>query len=94
MGLYRVVHRPVTRGELAVLELPSAVATFARARGYLPTGVYLFPNDLLMPAPRSWVERSCNVTHYRLADAGGHFPALENGKLLTADMRAFFAKYR
>lgn len=56
MGLYRVVHRPVTRGQLAVLELPSAVATFARARGYLPTGVYL-----LKPIVAIAGDRVCRV---------------------------------
>ncbi len=60
----------------------------------VPTGVCLFPNDLLMPAPRSWVERTYNVTHYRIAPQGGHFPAMENGPLLVDDMRAFFRKHR
>ena len=60
----------------------------------VPTGAFLFPNDLLMPGPRSWVERSYNLTHFRLAERGGHFPAMENGPLLVEDMRAFFAKYR
>ncbi len=60
----------------------------------VPTGVFLFPNDLLMPPPRSWVERSYNVAHYRLAAAGGHFPALENGPLLVEDIRAFCKDYR
>ncbi len=60
----------------------------------VPTGVFLFPSDLLTPGPRAWVERAYNVTHYRLAEKGGHFPAMENGPLLVEDMRAFFAKYR
>ena len=60
----------------------------------VPTGAFLFPNDLLLPGPRSFVERSYNLTHFRLAEKGGHFPAMENGPLLVEDMRAFFAKYR
>lgn len=60
----------------------------------VPTGLFLFPNDLLLPGPRSWAERRYNVTHFRLADQGGHFPAMENGPLLVEDMRAFFARYR
>ena len=64
-------------------------------RVQVPTGGFVFPNDLLMPGPRSWVERSyANLAHYRLAEKGGHFPAMENGPLLVEDMRAFFAKYR
>jgi pimeloyl-ACP methyl ester carboxylesterase len=60
----------------------------------VPTGLCLFPNDLLLPPPRSWVERAYNVAQYRVAPSGGHFPAMENGPLLVGDMRSFFARYR
>ena len=72
----------------------TAAALKEGERVNVPTGLFLFPNDLLLPGPRSWAERSYNVTHFRLAEKGGHFPALENGPMLVEDMRAFFAKYR
>ena len=56
MGLYHVVHRPVARGQLAVLELPSAVAAFAVERRYVPTGVYL-----LKPVAAITGDRVCRV---------------------------------
>ena len=38
IGLYIVTHRPVTRGSMGLACLPSAVAAFARERGYVPHG--------------------------------------------------------
>jgi pimeloyl-ACP methyl ester carboxylesterase len=72
----------------------TAAALKPGERVAVPTGLCLFPNDLLMPPPRSWVERAYNVAQYRVAPSGGHFPALENGPLLIQDMRCFFAQYR
>ena len=60
----------------------------------VPTGVFLFPNDLASPAPEAWIRRSYNLAQRNISDRGGHFPAMENGELLTADMRAFFRRYR
>jgi len=60
----------------------------------VPTGLFLFPNDLLPPPPESWNRRVYNVTHRREAASGGHFAAFENGPLLVEDMRAFFRGYR
>ena len=56
MGLYRVVHRPVARSQLAVLELPPTVAAIASDRGYVPTGVYL-----LKPVVAITGDRVCRV---------------------------------
>ena len=60
----------------------------------VPTGVFLFPNDIARPAPESWVRRAFNVQHRRDHASGGHFPAMENGDLLVEDMRGFFRAYR
>jgi pimeloyl-ACP methyl ester carboxylesterase len=35
-----------------------------------------------------------DVRHYRVFDQGGHFPALEKGELLTAEIREFFRAFR
>jgi hypothetical protein len=56
----------------------------------VPTGVLLFPNDLFPPAPESWICRAYNLAQRNISDRGGHFPAMENGEMLTADIRAFF----
>jgi pimeloyl-ACP methyl ester carboxylesterase len=60
----------------------------------VPTGLYLFPNDLIPPPPESWNRRVYNLTHRRDGKKGGHFAAFENGPLLVEDMRAFFRNYR
>lgn len=60
----------------------------------VPAGFSLFPNDLIPPAPRSFLDRVFDVQHYRVFDQGGHFPALEQGELLTAEIREFFRAYR
>jgi microsomal epoxide hydrolase len=60
----------------------------------VPTGLFLFPNDLIPPPPDSWTRRVYNVTHRRDGETGGHFAVFENGPLLIEDMRAFFRYYR
>jgi pimeloyl-ACP methyl ester carboxylesterase len=60
----------------------------------VPTGLFLFPNDLLPPPPESWSRRVYNVVHRREWSSGGHFAVFENGPLLTDDMRDFFRDYR
>lgn len=56
----------------------------------VPTAVALFPKDLSHP-PRSWAERTYNVTRYERMPRGGHFAAYEEPELLGADIAAFFA---
>jgi pimeloyl-ACP methyl ester carboxylesterase len=54
----------------------------------VPTAVAVFPADLVRP-PRSWAERSYNVTRYTRMPRGGHFAAVEEPDLVAADIRAF-----
>jgi hypothetical protein len=37
----------------------------------------VFPADLGVPAPRSWVERKYHLTRYTHMPRGGYFPAHE-----------------
>jgi conjugative transfer signal peptidase TraF len=37
-GIYRMVNRPISRGDLVLACLPTAIARFAQARGYLARG--------------------------------------------------------
>jgi microsomal epoxide hydrolase len=60
----------------------------------VPTGLFLFPNDLLPPPPESWARRAYNLAHRRVATSGGHFAAFEKGPQLVEDMRSFFRAYR
>ena len=45
--------------------------------------------------PKSYIQQPPdNVTHWSVFDTGGHFPAIEEPKLLTADLREFFGSLR
>ena len=59
----------------------------------LPTGVARFPKEILR-FPRSWVERSYNVTHWSDFERGGHFAAMEEPELFVNDLRKFFSSLR
>jgi pimeloyl-ACP methyl ester carboxylesterase len=60
------------------------------AKGEVPVGVLICPNDIL-PAPRQWGERWLNLVHWTEAVRGGHFPAWEIPNVLTDDLRRFAA---
>jgi len=60
----------------------------------VPAGFSLFPRDLLLPPPRSWVERAYDVRSFNVFETGGHFPAMENGPLLIDEIRTFFRNWR
>ena len=59
----------------------------------LPCGFSIFPGEIIS-APRSWVERGCNLTQWSEHDRGGHFAAMEEPELLAADVRDFFRPLR
>lgn len=63
-------------------------------RKTVPAGFSLFPNDLMLPPPKAFVERIFDVRYYRVFEQGGHFPALEQGELLTKEIREFFRRFR
>ena len=54
-----------------------------------PTGVAVFPRELLSWPPRSYVERVYNITHWTDMPRGGHFAAMEEPTLLVEDIRKF-----
>jgi pimeloyl-ACP methyl ester carboxylesterase len=56
----------------------------------VPTGVAVFPFDLVRPI-RRWAEEAYQITHWTEMPAGGHFAALERPDLLVEDLRTFFA---
>ncbi|KAL8280174.1 hypothetical protein RQP46_007504 [Phenoliferia psychrophenolica] len=53
-----------------------------------PTGFSSFHREIL-PSPRSWAEKACNLQFYRSHASGGHFAALEKPQVLAADLREF-----
>ncbi|MET7313374.1 MULTISPECIES: epoxide hydrolase family protein [unclassified Streptomyces] len=59
----------------------------------VPTALALFPADLTQP-PRSWAERTYNITRYTRMPRGGHFAAHEEPELLAHDLTEFFRAHR
>lgn len=53
-----------------------------------PTGFANFPGESVFgPAPRSWVDRAYNVTHWSDMAHGGHFAAMEVPDLFIEEVR-------
>ena len=59
----------------------------------VPTGVALFPQELILP-PRAWAEAAYNITHWTEMPRGGHFAAFEQPELLVDDLRTFYRDLR
>lgn len=57
----------------------------------VPTGIANFPKEFLFFPPRSLVEKGYNVVRWTDFERGGHFAALETGKLFADDLSAFVA---
>lgn len=60
----------------------------------IPVAVSVFPDELY-PCPRSWAERAYpKLIHYNEVVAGGHFPAWEQPKLFSQELREGFRSLR
>lgn len=59
----------------------------------VPIGVAVFPHDLAVPVRRR-AEQTERIVRWTPMDRGGHFPAMEQPELLTADIRSFFRSLR
>ncbi len=57
----------------------------------IPVGFAKFPKEIPVP-PRDYIERGLNIIHWTEMTKGGHFAALEQPKLLAADLKLFFGK--
>ncbi|MER6721469.1 epoxide hydrolase family protein [Streptomyces halstedii] len=58
-----------------------------------PTGVAVFAADIARPV-RRLAERDHNIVHWSELPRGGHFAAMEQPGLFTADVRTFFRRFR
>lgn len=60
----------------------------------IPTGVAVFPKEIVPPV-RRWMARShTDIRHWRVMPKGGHFAAFEQPALFVDDVRAFFSLLR
>ncbi|WP_433225163.1 epoxide hydrolase family protein [Actinomadura formosensis] len=58
-----------------------------------PTGIAVFAADIARPV-RRLAEKEHNIVHWSELPRGGHFAAMEQPGLFTADVRAFFRRFR
>ena len=58
-----------------------------------PTGMAVFPNDLVF-VPRRLAEEYTNLVHWTVMPRGGHFSAAEEPDLIVEDLRAMFRALR
>jgi pimeloyl-ACP methyl ester carboxylesterase len=65
--------------------------SWAPERGTVPTGFLLSTNDVTV---RAFAERDHSVVHWTEVPRGGHFLAMEQPELFTADVRDFFREVR
>ena len=60
----------------------------------VPTGVAVFPKEIITPV-RRWIEPNFhNITHWSEMEKGGHFAAFEQPELFVGEVRKFFATVR
>ena len=60
----------------------------------VPTGVAVFPKEIVTPV-RRWMEPNfTNIQHWSEMPKGGHFAAFEQPELFVRDVRAFFSRVR
>jgi len=70
------------------------LAYFSPKNVKIPVAVSVFPDELYQ-APRSWAVRAYpKLVHYNRLDKGGHFPAWEQPKLFSEELRAGFRSLR
>jgi pimeloyl-ACP methyl ester carboxylesterase len=72
--------------------------SFGRARDRMkvtvPTGVAVFPREIVPPV-RRWMEASYpNIQHWSEMPKGGHFAAFEQPELFVQEVRSFFRTLR
>jgi microsomal epoxide hydrolase len=63
------------------------------ASSAVPTGVAVFPREIVPPI-RRFAELADNIVHWTEFDRGGHFAAMEVPDLLVGDVREFFRPLR
>lgn len=56
-----------------------------------PCGYSLFAQEIV-PVPRSWAEKSCNLVMFHKHERGGHTAAMERPEDLLCDIEEFVAK--
>ncbi len=60
----------------------------------VPTGVAVFPKEIVPPVRHWMAPRFRNIVHWREMPKGGHFAAFEQPALFVEELRGFFRSFR
>ena len=60
----------------------------------VPTGVAVFPKEIVTPVRHWMAPRFTNITHWNEMPRGGHFAAFEQPELFVAELCSFFRTLR
>ncbi len=60
----------------------------------IPTGVSIYPKEVILTSPRWAANIYKNITYWNELDRGGHFAAFEQPALFVAELRRFFRSFR
>lgn len=60
----------------------------------VPTGVAVFPKEIVTPVRKWMAPRFRNIVHWREMPRGGHFAAFEQPELFVEEVRGFFRTLR
>lgn len=58
----------------------------------VPTGVALFPAEMISYPPKKLAEQAYDVARWTDMPAGGHFAALEESVAFSGEVRAYFSQ--
>jgi epoxide hydrolase len=72
----------------------SMLTSFDPAPVEMPTGISLFPKEVIRPS-RRWAEKTYkNVIYWNEPERGGHFAAFEQPEIFTSEIRNCFRQIR
>ena len=72
----------------------STATGFLPVKVNIPTGISIFPKEILQPS-RRWAERNYkNIIHWNELDKGGHFAAFEQPGLFVEELRKCFRPFQ
>ncbi|KAM3441230.1 hypothetical protein MY4824_001681 [Beauveria thailandica] len=74
--------------KMARLSVVTSMAMIKLPFVHKPTGYSLFAQEIV-PVPRSWAAKTCNLVFFKYHEKGGHFAAMEQPFKLLEDVESF-----
>ncbi|KAI2620682.1 Alpha/Beta hydrolase protein [Hypomontagnella submonticulosa] len=84
---------PNEKPKIARTSVVTKLTSLKLPRVEKPCGYSLFAHEIV-PAPKSWAEKSCNLVSYNQHESGGHFAAMEKPNELLADVEEYIRVWK